>query len=188
MAFSFSITVCSSKINVSSISIRFASLQTLIWKFTGNKHLNEVTCALNLTLAFVKQLYAQSLHTILTDSSLPYKAETKSGILFHRKHHKCIILHHPNKKWLTNAQEKAYISPTTTYFKHSKPENTDLIMLLQCKITHSLDFRIKVPGVCILHQQLSRVLFLKHMDIITKGLGQFTCKSNYTATSHFTLK
>lgn len=127
----------------------------------------------------------------LTDRSLPYvfsKAETDAGILFHRKHHKCTVLNHPNKKWLTNAQEEAYISQITSHLKHSKPENTDLITLLQRKITHSLDFTVTVPGEFILHQKLSRVLFLKYMDIITTGLGQFTCKSNHTVTSHFTLK
>jgi len=29
----------------------------------------------------------------------------------------------------------------------------------------------------ILHQKPARALFLKYMDIITKGLGQFTCKA-----------
>lgn len=34
---------------------------------TRNVHLNEVTTALNLTLVFVKQLYTQSFHAIMTD-------------------------------------------------------------------------------------------------------------------------
>lgn len=51
------------------------------------------------------------------------------------------------KEEMTNAQEKAYISPVMSYLKHSKLENTDLIMLLQHKLSHSLDFRITIPGV-----------------------------------------
>lgn len=106
---------------------------------------------------FAKQLHAPSLHPILTDrqtdrqSSLPQafqKAETNTGILFHRKHRKCTVLDLPNEKWLTNVQGKAFHQPSN---KPSKSENRDLILLLKCKVTQSPDFRLTAPGVFILH-------------------------------------
>lgn len=72
----------------------------------------------------------------MTDSSLPhvfFKGRNQYWHSLPQKHHKCIVLNQTNKKRLTNAQEQAYISPITNYVKQSKPENTDLITLLQCK-------------------------------------------------------
>lgn len=94
------------------------------------------SCALNLTLVFVKGWRGQSFHPILTEHfpRVFPKAGTTPGILFHRKHHQFPVLDHSAKKWQTNIQgkppsaqwqaqqsRKSRFNPIVTTQSHTEP-------------------------------------------------------------------